>query len=74
MKWMRSFLSRWPEIRVPKPRSLEHVRAKMASESVVNGYFQNLKHILETHELIDKPYLIFNVDKKDSLLITSLHM
>ena len=64
MKWMRGFLSRWPEIRVLKPRSLEHVRAKMASESVVNGYFQNLKHTLETHELIDKPHLIFNVDEK----------
>ena len=64
MKWMRGFLSRWPEIRVLKPRSLEHVRAKMASETVVCNYFKNLKCTLETHDLADKPYLIFNVDEK----------
>ena len=34
MKWMKGFLSRWPEIRVLKPRGLEHVRAKMTSEAV----------------------------------------
>ena len=35
IKWMKGFLGRWPEIKVIKPRGLEHVRAKMASETVV---------------------------------------
>jgi len=31
MKWMRGFFKRWPVLKVVKPKSLEHARAKMAS-------------------------------------------
>ena len=43
MKWMRGFLKRWPELKVLKPRGLEHVRAKMASKETVAEYFKILQ-------------------------------
>ena len=64
MKWMKGFLSRWPEIRVLKPRGLEHVRAKMTSEAVVSDYFKNLEDCMTKYDLLDKPHLIFNMDEK----------
>uniref|UniRef100_A0A8W8JBF7 HTH psq-type domain-containing protein n=1 Tax=Magallana gigas TaxID=29159 RepID=A0A8W8JBF7_MAGGI len=62
MKWMRGFLKRWPELKVLKPRGLEHARAKMASKET--GYFKNLEKTLSTHNMHDKPHLIYNVDEK----------
>ncbi|XP_061186996.1 uncharacterized protein LOC133195149 [Saccostrea echinata] len=64
MKWMRCFLKRWPELKVLKPRGLEHVRAKMASSETVSKYFENLCNTLSKHDLYGKPHLIFNVDEK----------
>jgi hypothetical protein len=64
MKWMKGFLKRWPEMRVTKPRALEFVRAKMASEGVVMTYFDNLETCLQKNDLLDKPHLIYNVDEK----------
>lgn len=64
MKWMRGFLKRWPELKVLKPRGLEHARAKMASKETVAGYFKNLEKTLSTHNMHDKPHLIYNVDEK----------
>lgn len=64
MKWMNGFLSRWPEMKVLKPRGLEHVRAKMAKESTVMNYFDQLEKCITKHGLADKPHLIFNVDEK----------
>ncbi|XP_062605062.1 uncharacterized protein LOC134266873 [Saccostrea cucullata] len=64
MKWMRGFLKRWPELKVLKPRGLEHVRAKMASSETVSNYFENLRNTLSKHDLYGKPHLIFNVDEK----------
>ncbi len=64
LKWITGFLQRWPELRVLKPRSLDHARARMASRSLVSEYFTNLEHILQIHNLTDKPHLIFNVDEK----------
>lgn len=43
LKWIRGFLKRWPELRVLKPRGLEYARAKLASESALSSYFDNLK-------------------------------
>ena len=67
MMWMKGFLSRWPEMLVIKPRSLEFVRAKMAKESVIVSYFDNLEQCqcLRKHNLINKPNLIHNIDEKD---------
>lgn len=64
MKWMRGFLKRWPELKVLKPRGLEHARAKIASKKTVAGYFKNLENTLSTHNLHDKPHFIYNIDEK----------
>ncbi|XP_060564988.1 uncharacterized protein LOC132724184 [Ruditapes philippinarum] len=62
MKWMRGFLKRWPELKVVKPKGLEHARAKMASRDTVMKYFINLKETIENHNI--EPHLIFNIDEK----------
>ncbi|XP_060572653.1 uncharacterized protein LOC132730691 isoform X2 [Ruditapes philippinarum] len=62
MKWMRGFLKRWPELKVVKPKGLEHARAKMASRDTVMKYFINLKETIENHKI--EPHLIFNIDEK----------
>ena len=63
-KWIYGFLKRWPDLRVLKPRGLEYARAKMASETAVSNYFDNLQQCLDEHGLTDKPHLIFNLDEK----------
>jgi hypothetical protein len=64
MKWFRCFMKRWPELHVIKPRSLANYRAKAASESTVNDYFEKLDHVLTKFDLKDKPHCIYNVDEK----------
>lgn len=64
IKWVIGFLGRWPELRVLKPRSLEQIRAKMTSETVVSNYFEELEHTIVKYGLTDKPHMIFNVDEK----------
>lgn len=64
MKWMRGLLKRRPELKVLKPRGLEHARAKMESKETVAGYLQNLEKTLSTHNMHAKPHLIYNIDKK----------
>lgn len=64
LKWFYSFLGRWPELKVIKPRSLEISRAKSATIENVDKYFEELKNVMEKYDLIDKPHLIFNIDEK----------
>ena len=64
LKWMESFRKCWPEIKVSKPRNLDHVRTKMTNEATVNSYFKNLQKTLIKHDLLDKPHRIFNVYEK----------
>lgn len=49
LKQFRGFVSRWPEIKILKPRSLEIARAKCPSTSVVNKYFQELEQVNKDH-------------------------
>ncbi|CAC5426022.1 unnamed protein product [Mytilus coruscus] len=62
--WMDGFLKRWPELKVPRPRSFEIARAKSASAFVVAKYFTELKKIIHKYKLEDAPHHIFNVDEK----------
>lgn len=64
LRWFAGFVSRWPELRVIKPRSLEHLRAKAASPGNILRYFTELDGIIKKYDLTDKPHLIFNVDEK----------
>ena len=58
------FFQRWPELKVLRPRALEFIRAKSASEEVVMKYFENLSETVNKYDLHDKPHLIFNIDEK----------
>ena len=64
LRWFDGFISRWPELRVLKPRGLEHLRAKAASAETVQNYFSELSDVMAKYDLMDKPHLIFNVDEK----------
>lgn len=64
LKWFHGFVSRWPEIRTLKPRSLEITRAKCASTSVVDKYFQELEQVIKDHGFDKESHLIYNVDEK----------
>lgn len=63
-KWYRNFMSRWPDLKIVKPRSLEIQRAKALSAECLRSYFQELCKVLEKYNLLDKPERIFNVDEK----------
>jgi hypothetical protein len=55
-------------VKVSNPRSIEHVRAKLTSESTINAYFSNLLITIIKNDLLDKPHIIFNVNEKGILL------
>ena len=63
-KWYKNFMSRWPDLKIVKPRSLEIQRAKALSTECLRNYFQELNKVLEKYNLLDKPGRIFNVDEK----------
>lgn len=63
-KWLYTFLSRWPELKVKKPRSLEVARAKSATRNAIDNYFDELEHILTKYNLHDKPHRVYNIDEK----------
>ena len=39
MKWIKGFLSRWPEMKVTKPRAFDYYEAKSAIELAVKTFF-----------------------------------
>lgn len=41
LRWCAGFVSKWPELRVLKPRSLEHLRAKAASPEIFKAISRN---------------------------------
>lgn len=50
LRWFSGFVSRWPELRVLKPRSLEHLRAKAASPGNIQRYFTELDGIIKKYD------------------------
>lgn len=62
--WFYGFMSRWPDLKVVKPRSLEAARAKSATQNVIHNYFRELEAILDKYNLRDKPQCIYNIDEK----------
>lgn len=64
LQWLNSFLSRWPDLKVKKPRSIDIARAKSATESAVTNYFTELETILTKYNLKNKPHMVYNVDEK----------
>lgn len=64
LQWYANFMSRWPDLKVLKPRGLQIQRAKATSIDNVNRYFVELEAILKKYDLMDKPERIYNVDEK----------
>ena len=64
LQWLYNFLSRWPELKVKKPRSLEIARARSATRPAIDSYFTELGKIIDKYNLRDKPNYIFNIDEK----------
>ncbi|XP_046576244.1 MFS-type transporter clz9-like [Haliotis rubra] len=64
MQWFYNFLSRWPDLKVQKPRSLELQRAKATSKETVGHYFKELGQMLDKYNLKDNPNRIYNIDEK----------
>ena len=59
LRWFYSFLKRWPDLKVLKPR------VKGSNKMCVDKYFDELRAVIHKYNLQDKPHLIYNVDGKD---------
>ena len=64
LQWFRSFMDRWPDIKLQRPRALSLSRAKSASKEAVDLYFNELEYILDKYDLKNKPQCIYNIDEK----------
>lgn len=58
LRWFYSFLKRWPDLRVVKPRALEIARVKGSNKLCVDKYFDELSAVIHKYNLEDKPHLI----------------
>ena len=45
--WVTSFLRRWPNLKLCKPRSLEWIRARSANKVVIDKYYEELERTLK---------------------------
>ncbi|KAH3738441.1 hypothetical protein DPMN_045075 [Dreissena polymorpha] len=62
--WLYGFLRRWRErLSTLKPSALDSNRAKNTTPEAVQTYFHNLKNIIDTLHLENRPDLIFNMDE-----------
>ncbi|CAC5364189.1 unnamed protein product [Mytilus coruscus] len=64
LQWFRSFIDRWPDLKLQKPRALSISRAKGASKEVIDSYFDELEDILNKYDLKNKLHCIYNIDEK----------
>ena len=64
LKWFRGFMSRWPELKVLKPRGLQLQRAKATTLECVTNYYKELGSILDKYNIRERPERIYNVDEK----------
>ncbi|XP_046573288.1 MFS-type transporter clz9-like [Haliotis rubra] len=64
LQWFYSFMGRWPELKLRRPRSLTQLRATATSEENVEKYFSQLEEVLDKYQLKSSPEMIYNVDEK----------
>ncbi|VDI01939.1 Hypothetical predicted protein [Mytilus galloprovincialis] len=64
LKWFYSFMGRWPELKVWRPKTISELRDKATSRTSIYRYFDELDRIMEKYELKDKPRSVYNVDEK----------
>lgn len=63
-RWFYGFLSRWPELKVQRPKTLSELRSYATSPESIARYFHELGRILNKYGLTNKPQNIYNVDEK----------
>ena len=62
--WYYSFLKRWNNyFKVMKSSSLENVRAKSVSLTIIDEWFKTLYDVLKKLGILNKPEHIFNMDE-----------
>ncbi|XP_048238250.1 MFS-type transporter clz9-like [Haliotis rufescens] len=64
LRWLYSFIDRWPELKVQKPRKLEAARARSATKENIARYFEELSQVIKKHSFDNSPHAIFNIDEK----------
>ncbi|XP_062569017.1 uncharacterized protein LOC134231111 [Saccostrea cucullata] len=64
LQWLNSFIDRWPDLKVRRPKTISELRAKATSRESIEKYFKELESILDKYDLRDKPEYIYNVDEK----------
>ncbi|CAC5397519.1 unnamed protein product [Mytilus coruscus] len=64
LRWFYSFMGRWPELKIWRPKTISELRAKATSRASIYRYFDELNRIMEKYQLKDKPQSIYNVDEK----------
>ncbi|XP_062566908.1 uncharacterized protein LOC134229216 [Saccostrea cucullata] len=64
LQWLNSFIDRWPDLKVRRPKTISELRAKATSRESIEKYFKELESILDKYDLRDKPECIYNVDEK----------
>ena len=63
-RWRSSFCGRHKkEITLSNPDSIDRGRSRVCNETVLNQHFDLLEKELKDKDLINKPHLIFNVNK-----------
>ena len=61
--WMTAFIKRHPDISLQSLAPLSTARANMLNEVVVSQYFDCLRDVLNSLNLIEKPKCIWNIDE-----------
>ena len=62
-KFYYGFLERWPQFREDNLQSPSKARAQQTSEETRQAYYRRLKDVLEEHELLEQPQLIFTAQE-----------
>jgi hypothetical protein len=70
-KWLKLFLKRHPEVARQKSQNLNPVRAAKMNRFIIDDYFNKQHNVVVDIDIMQKPQLIFNIDKKGCCL--SLH-
>jgi hypothetical protein len=65
--WIPRFLTRHPELQTKLTRSIEHSRVKYVSEELVKQFFNDLKSLIEKHDI--RAENIYNHDETGTYFI-----
>ncbi|XP_048244104.1 uncharacterized protein LOC125376196 [Haliotis rufescens] len=70
LRWLYSFIDRWPELKVQKPRKLEAARARSATKENILRYFEELSQVIKKHCLDNSPIMLPSTSTRKASLPT----